>query len=78
MQGNHFANLNQASAANRLMIERRLGPCLSEVFPWAERPAAHEKMLHNSHKPGTMAVLVRAPRPGLRTFADTIEACCER
>lgn len=74
VQGSHFANLMQASAANRLMIERRLDPCMSEVFPWAEIPAAHMKMLRNEHKPGNMAVLVQAPRPGLRTFEDVLEA----
>ncbi len=74
VQGSHFANLKQASAANQLMIERRLDPCLSEVFPWAEIPASHMKMLQNVHKPGNMAVLVQAPRPGLRTFEDTLEA----
>lgn len=74
VQGSHFANLKQASAANQLMIERRLDPCLSEVFPWAEIPAAHMKMLKNVHKPGNMAVLVQAPRTGLRTFEDTLEA----
>jgi crotonyl-CoA carboxylase/reductase len=31
-------------------------------------------MWKNLHKPGNMAVLVQAPRPGLRTFEDTIEA----
>ena len=74
VQGSHFANLKQAAAANKLMVERRLDPCLSEVFPWAEIPAAHMKMLHNQHKPGNMAVLVQAPRAGLRTFEDTLEA----
>lgn len=74
VQGSHFANLKQASAANQLMIERRLDPCLSEVFSWAEIPAAHMKMLKNVHKPGNMAVLVQAPRTGLRTFEDTLEA----
>ncbi len=78
VQGSHFANLKQASAANQLMIERRLDPCLSEVFPWAEIPAAHMKMLKNVHKPGNMAVLVQAPRTGLRTFDDTLEASRER
>ena len=34
VQGSHFANLKQASAANQLMLERRLDPCMSEVFPW--------------------------------------------
>ncbi len=78
VQGSHFANLMQASAANRLMIERRLDPCMSEVFPWAEIPAAHMKMRRNEHKPGNMAVLVQAPRTGLRTFEDTLEASLER
>ena len=74
VQGSHFANLKQAAAANKLMVERRLDPCLSEVFPWADIPVAHMKMLHNQHKPGNMAVLVQAPRAGLRTFEDTLEA----
>ena len=74
VQGSHFANLKQASAANQLMVERRLDPCLSEVFPWEEIPTAHMKMLKNVHKPGNMAVLVQAPRTGLRTFEDTLEA----
>ncbi len=33
IQGSHFAHLKQASAANKLMLERRLDPCMSEVFP---------------------------------------------
>jgi crotonyl-CoA carboxylase/reductase len=74
VQGSHFANLKQASAANELMRDRRLDPCMSEVFPWDEIPAAHMKMLRNDHKPGNMAVLVQAPRTGLRTFEDTVEA----
>ena len=42
LQGSHFAHLKQAASANRLMVERRLDPCMSEVFPWAEIPGAHE------------------------------------
>ena len=72
VQGSHFAHLQQASAANKLMIERRLDPCMSEVFGWNEIPAAHIKMRRNEHKPGNMAVLVQAPRAGLRTFEDAI------
>ena len=56
------------------MCERRLDPCMSEVFPWAEIPKAHTLMLRNQHKPGNMAVLVQAPRTGLRTFEDALEA----
>ncbi|HTG49398.1 MAG TPA: zinc-binding dehydrogenase, partial [Gemmatimonadales bacterium] len=74
VQGSHFANLKQASTANQLMLERRLDPCMSEVFPWAQIPYAHLKMRRNEHKPGNMAVMVGAPVTGLRTFADTVEA----
>ncbi|QOL82980.1 crotonyl-CoA carboxylase/reductase [Pseudooceanicola spongiae] len=74
VQGSHFAHLKQAAAANKLMIERRIDPCMSEVFPWDEIPAAHMKMLKNQHKPGNMAVLVQAPRTGLRTVEDVLEA----
>jgi crotonyl-CoA carboxylase/reductase len=77
LQGSHFAHLKQASAANNLMVERRLDPCMSECFAWSEIPLAHTKMRRNEHKPGNMAVLVQAPVMGLRTFADTIEASRE-
>ena len=73
VQGSHFANLKQASAANRLMVERRLDPCMSEVFEWRDIPAAHMKMMRNEHKPGNMAVLVSSPRTGLRTVEDARE-----
>lgn len=74
IQGSHFANLLQASQANRLVIERRIDPCMSEVFPWSEIPNAHTKMMRNHHKPGNMAVLVQAKRTGLRTFEDAVHA----
>ena len=64
----------QASQANQLMLERRLDPCMSEVFPWSDIPGAHEKMLDNKHLPGNMAVLVTSPKPGLRTVEDVLEA----
>jgi crotonyl-CoA carboxylase/reductase len=74
VQGSHFANLKQASQANRLVIERRIDPCMSEVFAWDEIPRAHTKMWKNEHKPGNMAVLVSARYPGLRTIEDVYEA----
>ncbi|HVV65333.1 MAG TPA: crotonyl-CoA carboxylase/reductase [Rhizomicrobium sp.] len=77
IQGSHFANLKQASQANRLMLERRLDPCMSDVFAWSDIPRAHAKMWKNEHPPGNMAVLVSARRPGLRTFEDAIEASRE-
>ena len=74
LQGSHFAHLKQAAAANKLMLDRRIDPCMSEVFPWEDLPLAHMKMLKNEHKPGNMAVLVQAPRTGLRTLEDVVEA----
>jgi crotonyl-CoA carboxylase/reductase len=74
IQGSHFANLKQAAQANTLMIERRIDPCMSEVFSWEDIPRAHTKMMDNLHKPGNMAVLVSARYPGLRTFEDCVEA----
>ena len=72
IQGSHFANLKQAAQANTLVIERRLDPCMSEVLPWLDIPRAHTKMWKNQHKPGNMAVLVQAKRPGMRTLEDAI------
>ncbi|MGH6900179.1 MAG: crotonyl-CoA carboxylase/reductase [Geminicoccaceae bacterium] len=74
VQGSHFANLKQASAANDMVITRKVDPCMSEVFAWDDIPRAHDKMRRNQHKPGNMAVLVQAKRPGLRTLEEAIEA----
>jgi crotonyl-CoA carboxylase/reductase len=74
IQGSHFAHLKQAMQANQLVINRRIDPCMSEVFPWADIPKAHTRMWKNQHRPGNMAVLVSAPRTGLRTFEDVLEA----
>jgi crotonyl-CoA carboxylase/reductase len=74
IQGSHFANLLQASQANNLMVERRIDPCMSEVFSWYDIPRAHMKMMRNQHKPGNMSVLVQAKRPGMRTLEEAAEA----
>jgi crotonyl-CoA carboxylase/reductase len=74
IQGSHFAHLKQAAAAHKFVIDRRIDPCMSEVFPWDKIPAAHTKMWKNEHAPGNMAVLVNAPKTGLRTLEDVIEA----
>ncbi|MDE2363069.1 MAG: crotonyl-CoA carboxylase/reductase [Hyphomicrobiales bacterium] len=74
IQGSHFAHLKQASAANKFVLDRRVDPCMSEVFPWDKIPLAHMKMWKNQHAPGNMAVLVNSPKPGLRTVEDVIEA----
>ena len=74
IQGSHFAHLKQASEANKAVIDRRIDPCMSEVFPWEDIPRAHTKMWKNQHAPGNMAVLVCAPTTGLRTFEDVLAA----
>ncbi len=74
IQGSHFANLKQAAQANQLVIERRIDPCMSEVFAWEDIPRAHTKMWKNQHKPGNMAVLINARVPGLRTLEDVVDA----
>ena len=74
IQGSHFAHLKQASAANQFVLDRRIDPCMSEVLPWIDIAKAHTMMWKNLHKPGNMAVLVNAQRPGLRSFEDVIEA----
>jgi len=73
IQGSHFANLLQASQANQLVVERRIDPCMSEVFAWEDIPLAHMKMMQNAHKPGNMAVLVQAKKPGRRTLEECID-----
>ena len=77
VQGSHFANLLQAAQANKLVVERRIDPCMSEVFPWEQIPKAHMRMYRNEHKPGNMAVLVSAPTTGLRTMEDVLEASAQ-
>ncbi len=74
IQGSHFAHLMQASQANRLVINRRIDPCMSEVYDWNDIPKGHMRMRQNKHLPGNMAVLVNAPTTGLRTFEDVLEA----
>jgi crotonyl-CoA carboxylase/reductase len=74
IQGSHFAHLKQAAAANKFVLDRRIDPCMSEVFPWTKIPLAHTKMWKNQHAPGNMAVLVNAPKIGLKTLEDVLEA----
>ncbi len=56
------------------MLEQRIDPCMSAVFPWDKIPLAHTMMWKNQHPPGNMAVLVNSPREGLKTLEDVQEA----
>jgi crotonyl-CoA carboxylase/reductase len=70
LQGSHFANDAQAKGANDLVMARKVDPCMSRVFGFAETAACHQLMRDNQHPSGNMAILVNAPRPGLRTLAE--------
>jgi crotonyl-CoA carboxylase/reductase len=70
LQGSHFANDDQARGVNELVIARKVDPCMSRVFAFAETADCHQLMRDNLHPSGNMAILVNAPRPGLRTLAE--------
>ena len=72
VQGSHFAHLKQALAANKMVIDRHVDPCMSEVFTWEQIPKAHDLMLNNKHQPGNMACMVNTSKTGLRTLEDVI------
>jgi hypothetical protein len=42
IQGSHFAHLKQAAAANQFVLDRRIDPCMSEVFPGRRSPSPHQ------------------------------------
>ena len=64
LQGSHLANDDEAAAVNRLMIEGRIGPCLSQTFAFDEIGKAHQLMRDNRHGGGNMACLVNALEAG--------------
>ena len=65
-QGSHFANDGEAAAANQLVIDGKLNPCLSLVFGFDETGEPHQLLYENRHPHGNMAILVGATRPGLK------------
>ena len=64
LQGTHFANLQQVRAVNELMMQKKMDPCLTRVFTFAEIGLAHQLLADNRHPGGNMAVLVSASAPG--------------
>ena len=63
-QGSHLSNDEQAAAVNRLVIDGKIDPCLSEVFDFDDLGHAHQLMHENRHAAGQMAVLVNATERG--------------
>ena len=70
LQGSHFANTEQCTALNQMVIDRKIDPCLSMVEPGNKVGELHQLMYENKHPPGNMAILVNAPRPGLKDLPD--------
>ncbi len=66
LQGSHFANDNDAAGFNKLVMEAKIDPCLGRVFPFDEVGLCHQLLHENRHPDGNMAILVGAPRPGLK------------
>jgi crotonyl-CoA carboxylase/reductase len=67
LQGSHFANDDQATAFNNLVLAGKIDPCLSRVFRFDQTGECHQLMYENRHPDGNMAILVGAPREGMTT-----------
>jgi crotonyl-CoA carboxylase/reductase len=63
-QGSHLANDEQAATVNRLVIDRKVDPCLSGIYTFDEIGHAHQLMHENRHPYGNMACLVNAIEKG--------------
>jgi crotonyl-CoA carboxylase/reductase len=70
LQGSHFANDEQAKGINDLVTAGKVGPCLSQVFEFAETGSCHQMMHENRHPSGNMAILVQAKTKGLKTLEE--------
>jgi len=71
--GSHFASAGSAHDANKLLLDGKIRPVMTRLFQYDEIPEAHQRMFNNELH-GTVSVLVGAPRPGLKTLAETREA----
>jgi crotonyl-CoA carboxylase/reductase len=66
LQGSHFANRDEAAAVNQMVADGKIDPCLTRTLAFDEVGLAHQLLRENRHPNGNMAVLVGAPRPGLK------------
>jgi crotonyl-CoA carboxylase/reductase len=65
-QGSHFASTREISEAIHMLAGGRLDPCHARTYPFHEVGEAHQLMYENQHPPGNMALLVNAPREGMK------------
>ena len=64
IRGSHFANYREAWAANQTIVEGKVVPPLSGVYPLEDAASAVRDVQHNRHE-GKIAVLCAAEREGL-------------
>jgi crotonyl-CoA carboxylase/reductase len=77
LQGSHFANDDQCKGINDLVMDGKVDPCLARTFPFDGTAECHQLMRENKHPNGNMAILVNAPREGLKTVDDVRAAYAE-
>ena len=65
LQGSHGTNDEQAFAYNKLVCERKIDPCLGEVYAFEDIGKAHHDMEQGKVIFGNRVALVGAPKPGL-------------
>ena len=63
-QGSHLSNDEQAASVNKLVMEKKVDPCLSKTYKFDEIGDVHQLMLENKHPYGNMACLVNATKEG--------------
>ena len=66
LQGSHFANDEQSSAFNQLVVDGKIDPCLAKTFRFDQIAEAHQIMHENLAPEGKMVALVGAPKPGMK------------
>ena len=75
--GSHFADAGEANKANRLVMQGKIKPVMTQLFTWDEIPKAHQLMFENKIH-GTVSCLVGAPRPGLKNLEETRAAIAKK
>ncbi len=73
IKGSHFSNYREAWAANQTIIDAKVVPPLSAVFPLEQTGEATYEMHHNRHE-GKIAILCAATREGLGVTDPALRA----
>ncbi len=73
IKGSHFSNYREAWAANQTIIDAKVVPPLSAVFPLEQTGEATYEMHHNRHE-GKIAILCAATREGLGVTDPVLRA----